>query len=171
MQKSLETYKAKDKIDVSTDELPKEEVVVVKDYKDMTPDEQEEFDNAEAIHKAYQASLDNGTAPAARGTPWMPSATQANLVMMYGCQPSRFVLAETRMLYDLFDSLNSRFNPQTLSLELPKMFDDLQSDSEDAMWEIWRSNQIQTVRLFYEKNRVTQREGYIFYTDHVNNKH
>jgi hypothetical protein len=79
----------------------------------------------------------------------MPSKTQANLIMMYGCQPSRFVLSETRMLYDLFDALNARFNPQTLALEIPQMFEDLQSDSADAMWEIWRSNQIQTIKLFY----------------------
>ena len=93
--------------------------------------------------------------------------------MMFGCQPSKFVLSDTRMLYDLFDSLNSRFDPKTLALELPLMFEDLQSDAAvgDAKWEIWRSNQIQKVKLFYENNKVTQREGFIFCTTHVDNKY
>jgi hypothetical protein len=91
--------------------------------------------------------------------------------MMYGCQPSRFVLSDTRMLYDLFESLNCRFDPQTLGLEIPKMFEDIQSDAADAKWEIWRSNQCQTVKIFYERNKVTQREGFIFCTTHVDNKY
>jgi len=158
------------KVTVSEDEAPTEEVKEP-DVSKMTEEERDEYEAKLAVAKALQDSIDNGTAPAARGTPWMPSESQANLIMMFGCQPSRFVLVETRMLYDLFDSFNSRFNPQTLALELPKMLEDLQSDAADAKWEIWRSNQLQTVKLFYEKNKVSQREGFIFCTTHVDNKY
>ena len=75
------------------------------------------------------------------------------------------------MLHDLFDALNARFDPQTLALEIPKMFDDIQSDAVDAMWEIWRTNQCQAVKIFYDRNKVTQREGFIFCTTHVDNKY
>ena len=141
----------KDEIEAKQKELDAQGKIVVNsaDYqeekkaKDLRSDAEKDGDEADA--KMKQDMDDNGPKKLGRGTPWMPSTGMANLIFMYGCPPSNFVLADTRMLRDLFDSLRSRFDPNTLAIELPKMLDDLQSDvmdPDDAKWEILKSNQI-----------------------------
>ena len=74
----------------------------------------------------------------------MPSTSMANVVMAFGCPPSKFVLSETRMIPDFFDALNKRYDRETLAVEFPKMFYDVQSESAsgDANWEFFTSNQL-----------------------------
>lgn len=49
----------------------------------------------------------------------------SNLIMCYGCPPTKFVLADTRMIFDLFEALQRRFDRKTLAVEFPQMFADL----------------------------------------------
>lgn len=39
-----------------------------------------------------------------------------NVVLMFGCKPSKFVLAETTMVADITNTLTNRFDRNTLSL-------------------------------------------------------
>ena len=68
----------------------------------------------------------------------------ANVVMAFGCPPSKFVQIETRMIYDFFDALNNRYEKETLAIEFPKMLFDIQSTSApgDANWEFFTSNML-----------------------------
>ena len=94
----------------------------------------------------------------------------SNLVLCFGAPPSKFVLADTRMLYDLFDALNRRYDNKSLAIELPAMMDNIQMDvidPDDAKWEFWKSNQIQKVKIFYEHNKVTKSVGAIFVNTRV----
>ena len=74
----------------------------------------------DAIEKAKK-----GIAPKARGAPYMPSTMMANLIMAWGCAPSKMVLADTRMIHDFFDTLRDRYNPKTLAVTFPSVLDDM----------------------------------------------
>ena len=79
-----------------------------------------------------------------RGAPYLPSTAMANVVMAYGCPPTKFVLSETRMIPDFFDALNKRYDRETLAVDFPKMLYDVQCESAvgDCNWEFFTSNQL-----------------------------
>ena len=91
----------------------------------------------------------------------------ANLVMAWGCQPSKMVLVDTKMITDFFDTLRDRYCRKTLTVSFPQMFDSMLAISkDDEAWEFWKSNKIQKCKIFYEHNKVTNSEGYIFVNTH-----
>ena len=112
-----------------------------------------------------------GLAPKARGQPYLPSELMANLVMAWGCPPSKMVLADTRMIHDFFDTLRDGYNKKTLAVKFPDVLDHLLSEAGDACWEFWKSNELQPVKIFYECNKVTDAYGVIFYNTQLDNKH
>jgi hypothetical protein len=75
IQEQIDTYEEKKQnlIEVPDSELTKEQLVLKKAFEDMDEEEKEDELEAQAEAKARQEAIDNGTAPAARGTPWMPS--------------------------------------------------------------------------------------------------
>ena len=91
------------------------------------------------VEKALKAA-EEGKAPKARGQPYIPSGLMANLVLAWGCPPTKFVLADTRMIHDFFDTLRDRYCRKTLSLTFPQVLDNMLSDAGDATWEFWKSN-------------------------------
>ena len=95
----------------------------------------------------------------------------ANLVMAWGCPPSRIALADTRMINAFFDALRDRYDKKTLSIKFPDVLDTLLSEAGDACWEFWKSNELQPVKIFYEFNRVTDRHAVIFYNTQLDNKY
>ena len=87
----------------------------------------------------------------------------ANLIFAWGCSPSKGVLADTRMIHEMFETLQDRYNRKTLSVTFPKMFEDmLETKKEDALWEFWKSNKIQECKILYESNIATRKIGVIF---------
>ena len=122
-----------------------------------------------AVEKALKKAA-NGNAPKARGQPYLPSGLMANLILAWGCPPSKFVLADTRMIHDFFDTLRDRFCRETLAVKFPNVLDDMLSEAGDACWEFWKSNQLQTCKIFYEHNKVTDSHGIIFVNDQCDNK-
>lgn len=119
-----------------------------------------------AVLKAIK-NAENGTAPKARGQPYMPSSQMANLTLAWGCPPSKFVLADTRMIHDFFDTLRDRYDPKTLCVKFPDVLNDMLSEAGDAAWEFWRSKSLQTAKIFYEQNKVTSSQGIIFVNTHT----
>ena len=153
----------------------KEQELKFEQSQKTTPEAEEEKKNSEESD-CDQDIPDEGevNTTQGRGSPWIPSDLMANLVLVYGCPPSKFVLADTRMLHDFFETLENRYNQRTLAVELPQMLDDLDNESMhdgDAKWELMKSNQIQKVRIFFENNKVTKKRAVIFVTTHVKNKY
>ena len=93
------------------------------------------------IEKAKQDEK-NGFGTATRGTgPYLPSKKMANLILCWGCPPSRMVLADTVMIHEFFATLQDRYDRKTLSVTFPdKLNEMLETKKEDALWEIWKSN-------------------------------
>lgn len=120
--------------------------------------------------KAQLERAEKGLAPKARGQPYLPSALMANLVLAWGCPPSKMVLADTRMIHDFFDCLRDRYDRKTLTVRFPDVLDTLLSEAGDACWEFWKSNELQPVKIFYEFNKVTDRHAVIFYNTQLDNK-
>ena len=46
-----------------------------------------------------------------------------NLILIWGCKPTKGVNANTKMCYDLSKLFNERYDRQDLKLEIPKVFD------------------------------------------------
>ena len=122
-----------------------------------------------AIDEERQKVADEGTGAKQRGTPYMPSEAMANVVLAFGCPPTKGVLSDTRMIPDFFDALNKRYDRETLAAEFPVIFYDIQSESApgDANWEFYTSNMLQKTKIFYENNRVTHSRALIIVNDHV----
>ena len=99
-------------------EVKKNELDFSENLDDLLPEEKEARLKAIEKHK-------KGTAPKGRGAPYMPSTLMANLIMAWGCAPSKMVLADTRMIHDFFDTLRDRFNPNTLAVSFPSVLDDM----------------------------------------------
>ena len=58
-----------------------------------------------------------------RGKTYTATVKRENLGLLFGCRPSLGVLSETSMIKDVIDCVLSRLDHQTLSIELPKIFD------------------------------------------------
>ena len=61
--------------------------------------------------------------------------------MLWGCSPSKGVLVDTRMIHEMFETLQERYDRKTLSVTFPAKFHEMiETKDKDAMWEIWQSN-------------------------------
>ena len=79
---------------------------------------------------------------------------------MWGCRPSSTVDANTSMVRDLISTFEHRFNPQTLMLNIPEAFEHLKGS--DANFEMVTSNTIQSTRMEYNQNIITESRAVIF---------
>ena len=79
----------------------------------------------------------------------------SNVIFCWGCKPAKGVLADTRMIHDFNDTLQSRFDKKTLCLVFPEILDNMLGAKDDCNWEFWQSNQIQTCRIQYKHNLTT----------------
>ena len=75
---------------------------------------------------------------ATRGGYSVDSVKHENVILMYGCKPSKAVLAETTMVKDISNTLINRFDRNTLSLKIPAAFEHLKGN--DANFEMVTSN-------------------------------
>ena len=73
---------------------------------------------------------------------------------MWGCRPSHQVLANTQMVQDLILFLQSQLDRSSLTVQLPQAFEHLKG--ADANFEMVTSNSIQSIRLFYQHNFVSE---------------
>ena len=60
-----------------------------------------------------------GTAIEQRGEGGNSTATRQNFLLMWGCRPSKTVIADTNMINEIADVMTDRFNRDTLSLSIP----------------------------------------------------
>ena len=76
------------------------------------------------------------------------------------------------MAQDFHDTLRDRFSRVNLSVTFPDVLDNLIASSGDENWEIFKSNQIQPCKIFYENNKVNLEEskGVVFIHTHCKNK-
>jgi hypothetical protein len=96
----------------------------------------------------------------------------SNVIFAWGSAPTKSVLAETKMVTDFFKTLGDRFSRQDLSVEFPQVLDRLVATAADENWELFKSNNIQPCKIFYEHNKVNFQEslGVIFVHTHCRNK-
>ena len=86
--------------------------------------------------------------------------------MAWGCAPSATVIIDTKMVEELFKTLKERYNKKTLAIRFPDIFDSMLSINDETKWEIWRSNNMQITKLFYERT-VTTKKAIIFVNTHI----
>ena len=67
------------------------------------------------------------------------------------------------MCQDIKDLLNSRYDRDTLKLQIPQVFDQLKAS--DAAFEMVTSNTLQRLVLICQKNAITHSYGVIFHND------
>ena len=72
------------------------------------------------------------------------------------------------MVNDIAVIMESRFDPITLSLHIPIVFDQLKS--EDAQLEMVTSNLIQPMRLFYSENIISHTCAVIFVNEGIDRR-
>ena len=94
----------------------------------------------------------------------------SNLILAFGCQPSRGNVPDTKMLDEFFETLRDKYDRRTLSLTFPRELDAMLANPQDAQWELWRSNQLQSVKLFYEHNVVSHSIGGVFVNTYCKSK-
>lgn len=54
-----------------------------------------------------------------RSEPYIPQKNMSNVIFCWGCRPSKVVNADTRMVHDFNDTLQARYDKQTLTLAFP----------------------------------------------------
>ena len=91
------------------------------------------------------------------------SVVRENVILMYGCKPSKAVLAETTMVADITNTLENRFDRNTLSLKIPAAFEHLKGN--DANFEMVTSNTLQPLNLHFHHNIITKSLAYIFVSE------
>ena len=79
---------------------------------------------------------------------------------MWGCKPTSVVDRATKMVKDVIETFEHRFDPQTLMLHIPGAFEHLKGS--DSNFEMVTSNTIQPTRLEYSKNIITEKKAVIF---------
>ena len=75
-----------------------------------------------------------------------------------------------KMTEDFFETLKDKYDKRTLSLVFPYELDAILANPRDAGWELWRSNQLQSVKIFYEHNIVSHSIGVVFVNTHCKSK-
>ena len=96
------------------------------------------------------------------------NAKKSNFIIFFGCKPSAGVDLKTKMVHDIAVIMESRFDPKTLSLHIPIVFDQLKS--EDAQLEMVTSNLIQPMRLFYSENIISHTRAVIFVNEGIDRR-
>ena len=126
-----------------------------------------EQESDEEFGKAELKRLIKGqkvTAQSTRGEKTtVESVARENVILMYGCKPSKAVLAETTMVADITSTLENRFHRNTLSLKIPAAFEHLKGN--DANFEMVTSNTLQPLNLHFHHNIVTKSLAYIFVSE------
>ena len=74
--------------------------------------------------------------------------------MLFGCQPSTGVNADTTMVFDVSAVFEEMVDPETHSLIFPQALEEI--TGQDASFEIAQSNTLVPIRLMYEHNFVYQ---------------
>ena len=64
-----------------------------------------------------------------------------NFVFVFGCPASKTVKADTKMVSEIADAINTRFSTEDLTLLVPDLFENLTS-AQDAKFEMSISNTI-----------------------------
>ena len=67
------------------------------------------------------------------------------------------------MVQDFVKNLNNRFDKRTLSIDLPKAFDNMKG--KDAKFEFVLTSTIQPLKLHYDHNIVKKSIAYIFWQE------
>ena len=89
-----------------------------------------------------------------------------NLLLMWACQPSGGVRTDTKMMDDIRQIFEHRFDKDTLMLRIPQVFKHLKS--VDVNFEMVTSNTLQQTGIEYKKNIVTTSKAVIFVNNEVN---
>ena len=61
-------------------------------------------------------------------------------MLIWGCRPRSFVEAKSQMVNDVVKVLLTKYNPKTMTIELPYAFDHIKN--QDANFEMVTSNTI-----------------------------
>ena len=64
------------------------------------------------------------------------------------------------MVYEIVEALTQDYDIETLSIQIPRVFDYLKGD--DANFEIVTSPTLQPLRLIYNYNKVTKKIAHVF---------
>ena len=83
-------------------------------------------------------------------------------MMLWGCAPSKAVLAETKMIQSFFKTLKDRYDRKTLRLVFPQCIDELVAAADDENWEVYKTNNIQNCVLNFSSNTTVKRLAHIF---------
>ena len=99
-------------------------------------EEKEELDPEEAAAAAkfqeIQKKLDeHGLAMKGRGNPFEPSKLMSNVCFAWGCQPSKLVNVDTKMIWSFFGTLRDKYSRKTLAVEFPEAFDSMIANAGD----------------------------------------
>ena len=81
-------------------------------------------------------------------------------MLVFGCKPSDGVDLNTKMVSEIASIMETRFEKENLSLQIPIVFDQLKG--EDADFEMVSSNSIKPLRLFYSDNIISHSRAVIF---------
>ena len=85
---------------------------------------------------------------------------------MWGCRPQSSVGKKTKMVKDVIEVLEHRFDPNTLMLHIPSAFDHLKG--QDTSFEMVTSNTIQPLCLEYQDNIITESVAVVFINSSCN---
>ena len=83
-----------------------------------------------------------------------------NFILIYGTRPGLVVKADTKMMEEVAERMENRFDKNSFTLSIPKMFDDM--IGVDADFEMISSQTLQHLKLVYEHNLVTKTIAIIF---------
>ena len=72
--------------------------------------------------------LNKGLLSKQRDEPYMPSVNMSNFISCFGSEPNTGVLAASCMIHDFRDTLQSRFDRQTLQVAFPQALDNMIGD-------------------------------------------
>ena len=72
--------------------------------------------------------LNKGLLSKQRDEPYMPSENMSNFISCFGSEPAKQVLAASCMIQDFRDTLQSRFDRQTLQVAFPQALDNMLGD-------------------------------------------
>ena len=73
-------------------------------------------------------------------------------------------------MQDFFEALRNGYDRRTLVLTLPRALDTMIASRREGQWEIWRSDQIQSVKVYYEHNVVCRSIGVVFVNTYCKSK-
>ena len=66
-----------------------------------------------------------------RGNPFEPGKLMSNLILAWGCAPSKGVVLDTKMIQSFFANLRDRFDRRTLAVTFPSVLSDMITSAGD----------------------------------------